>query len=327
MATVTHLYTATIEGVKHYVDEVRSDTYTESAGSCTYRKQFDLQAELPITLNAARTFFALFFRVTNRLQHNGCPIVSLNISHSEEEDLDKLWTAEVEYRGETEDANLEQYKIPYDLRESFETGGGTAHITQAWHTSAQQTGETVYSCDSTDSTIPTTFNGQIGWNGEEAQGCDVIKPAFSFTLHRRVTADEMTTAYRQTLCLLTGCVNDDVYCGFSAGNLLLESVSGTSSAEYKEEDIVIDGEDISWPYRLFYDLTFKFRGGIEYTNFDVGGATIASKKAHQYMWVYSVRQDDSTAGVTLSYPKAVIVNDVYPSADFTLLNIYGEQNP
>lgn len=325
MITVNHLYTGTIDGVTFSIDENRNETYSESKNTCSYHKTYHLQSEQEINISIARNRFVYWIKLANRLTLHGYPITSFNISHGEEEDLDHFYTIELDYGGEAEDLNYEEYKIPYHLQESFETGGGTAHISTAWATSASDIGETVYQVDAD---APSTFNGQIGWNGETAEGVDVIRPAFCFTLHKKVAAEDMTTAYRQTLCLLTGSVNDGAFCGFSAGNLLLESVSGSSSAEYKEEDVTTDpvSGEIVWPPRITYDLAFKFRGGIEFTNFYSGGIQIASKKAHQYLWTYTERQDDSTAGVTLEYPRAVIVNDVYPPGDFTLLNIYGEQD-
>ncbi len=42
--------------------------------------------------------------------------------------------------------------------------------------------------------------------------------------------------------------------------------------------------------------------------------------------MYYEKTDDTAVGVTLDQPKTVVVNDVYPSADFAVLNIYGEQD-
>ena len=323
--TVNHLFDGQILGQDVAIDEARNDSYSESTGSCSYRKSYHLQTPTGITIATARLLFSTFLKAAGRLRYNGFPIKSFNISHNEEEDLDRFFEIELEYEGTVEeDTDFEQYKIPYELNETFETGGGTVHTTQAWFTDSNNTGETVYPVDEEDPG-PSSFGGVIGWNGESAEGVDVIRPAFSFTLHKKVPAAEMTTEYRQLLCLTTGCVNDDTYCGFSAGNLLLESVSGSSSAEYKEEDIQIEEDNISWPPRVYYDLTFKFRGGLSFDDLSVAGITV-SKKAHQYLWIYYEKEDDTAVGVTLDRPKSVIVNDVYPSADFTLLNIYGEQD-
>ena len=323
---VNHLFDGFIEEYELSIDEKREESYSESEGSCSYTKTYHLHSINPISISEARALFTIWLKAAGRTRFHGYPIVSFNLSHADENDLDRLWDIELTYEGKAEDElDYEKYKVQYELQEQFSTGGGTAHITDCW--SNDGGGETVYPVSGV-SNYPTTFNGRIGWNGESCDGVDVIRPAFSFSLHKKVAAEDMTTSYRQTLCLLTGSVNNDTYCGFSAGNLLLESVSGTSSAEYFEEDIQIDSitGDITWEPRVFYDLTFQFKGGMTFTNFDVSGATVAEKKAHQYVWVYTQKSDDSTVGVTLETPICAVVNDVYPEADFTQLNIYGEQD-
>lgn len=332
MTEENHLFEGTIANYNIFIDEQRNESFSESEGQVTYTKNYHLQTEEPVTISVAKSLFILWLKLAGRRRMFGYPISNCNVTHADENDLDVLWNCEVTYTGKSdEEEDYTKYQTPYTLNESFNTSGGTSHITDCqWISDGQNSyepGETVYQCNQS-SPGPSTFNGRIGYNGETCDGCDIVTPSFSFQLHKKLTADEMTSAYRQTLARLTGCVNDDEYCGFTAGNLLLEGVSGTSSAEYREEDVQIDPVtgDVTWLPYITYDLTFSFKGGFEFTNFNVSGATVASKKSFQYMWVYSIKTDDTTVGTTIEEPKCVIVNDVYPSGDFTLLNIYGEQD-
>ena len=172
--------------------------------------------------------------------------------------------------------------------------------------------------------IPYTENES---NGETSEGVDVIRPAFSFTLQKKMTDAELNTvgedgySYKQRVVLLTGTVNDNVFKGWSAGCVLFEGCSASAAAEYHDEDAIPDGEGgYVIPPRVIHTITYKFKCNLTRNALPVAGITVR-KEGFQYLWVYSKKQDDSVTGVTLEYPQTVVVNDVYEKTNFALLEL------
>ena len=99
------------------------------------------------------------------------------------------------------------YRLPGSIRKdplaagessySFDTGGGTQHITQSLSTISKyaKTGETA-----------PDFKGAIGFNGKTMEGVDITVPVFSWSETHVKTPEEVTQAYALTLFDLTGKV-------------------------------------------------------------------------------------------------------------------------
>ena len=200
-----------------------------------------------------------------------------------------LWDGSVRYgerkRPETGDSSF-----------SFDTGGGTQHITQSLETlgSYAPPGKT-----------PPDFQGAIGATGESVEGVDVTVPVYNFSETHYVAAESVTGAYKATLFALTGRVNVAPFRGFAAGEVLFLGASGSKRGE----------ED--------WEITFRFAASPNATGITVGEITGISKRGWDYLWVRYQDAEDSTAKALVKRPVAAYVERVYYDGDFSGLGIGG----
>ena len=101
---------------------------------------------------------------------------------------------------------------------SFDTGGGTTHITQSLQTvgSYAPPGE-----DAPD------FKGAIGVSTDSVDGTDITIPVFNFKETHYIPASLITPAYKIILFQLTGKVNAASFKGFAPGEVLFLGASGS----------------------------------------------------------------------------------------------------
>lgn len=199
-----------------------------------------------------------------------------------------LWEGEVEYAPATQDP------VENESRYTFETGGGTQHITQSLQTIAS------YALPA--ETAPD-FSGAIGVGRDSIEGVDIIKPDFSFSETHWKSDAFVTDAYKQTLFDLTGRVNGDTFKGFEAGEVLFLGASGSRT-----------GADL-------WELTFNFRASKNETALTIGGITIAAKKGWEYLWFRYREKEDAAAKMIVREPLAAYVEQVYEEGNFASIGI------
>jgi hypothetical protein len=175
---------------------------------------------------------------------------------------------------------------------SFDTGGGTQHITQSLSTIAKYAppGQTAPDC-----------KGAIGVSNDSVEGTDITVPVYSFTETHYIPIALVTDQYKATLFLLTGRTNDDTFRGFSAGEVLFLGASGS----------VRGYED--------WEITFRFAASPNVTGLNIGDIVGISKPGWAYTWVSYSDQEDQN--VLVKQPVAVYVEKVYESGDFAGLGI------
>jgi hypothetical protein len=175
---------------------------------------------------------------------------------------------------------------------SFDTGGGTTHITQSLGTVA------AYAAPGR--TAPN-FRGAIGVNNDSVEGTDITIPVYNFKETHYLPAGWVTPAYKATLFYLTGKVNGGPFKGFAPGEVLFLGASGSQRGF----------ED--------WEITFNFAASPNVTGLTVGQITGIVKKGWEYLWV---RYEDAVDADTLvKQPVAAYVEQVYPYGDFSLLGI------
>ena len=177
---------------------------------------------------------------------------------------------------------------------SFDTGGGTQHITQAKqhiHT---------YSLEATDPDL----GGAIGYDGQDVQGCDITVPVYNFSETHYLAAETVTDAYKGALFALTGKVNSDTFRGCAAGEVLFLGASGTQRQG-----------DNAW------EITFRFAASPNATDLVVGPIAGIAKKGWEYLWVQYEDYADNTAKALIKRPHRVYVERVYDLAAFSGLGI------
>jgi hypothetical protein len=175
---------------------------------------------------------------------------------------------------------------------SFETGGGTQHITQSL--------ETLQKKAPPDITAPD-FQGAIGVTGDAIEGTDIVVPVYTFTETHYIANSAVTGAYKAALFALTGRVNGATFRGFEAGEVLFLGASGSKRG----------AED--------WEITFRFAASPNVTGIEIGEITGIDKRGWDYLWVRYV--DDEHADTLVKRPASAYVERVYEDGDFSNLGI------
>jgi len=174
---------------------------------------------------------------------------------------------------------------------SFDTGGGSQHITQAIKTIKR------YGPGAAD------MGGAIGFDGENVQGVDITVPVFTFSETHYLPDSVVTLAYKAKLFYATGKVNKTMFRGFAAGEVLFLGASGSKRGS----------ED--------WEITFKFAVQPNQTDFDIGDINNVDKKGWEYLWVRYAPEVDSEKKVLIKKPVAVYVEQVYKTLNFSTLGV------
>lgn len=175
---------------------------------------------------------------------------------------------------------------------SFDTGGGTQHITQSL--------ETIQRKAPPGKTAPD-FQGAVGVSHDSVEGTDITVPIYNFTETHYIPVASVTGAYKAALFALTGRTNTGTFRGFAIGEVLFLGASGSQR-----------GED-DW------EITFRFAASPNVAGLTVGTITGINKKGWEYLWVRYADAEDQN--VLIKRPIAAYVERVYESGDFAGLGI------
>ena len=177
---------------------------------------------------------------------------------------------------------------------TFDTGGGTQHITVSRRTVQVRVapGE-----------IAPDFQGAIGVNGDQIEGTDVTVPVYQFTETHYIDDAVVTPAYKAALFYLTGRVNNAPFKGFASGEVLFLGASGSKRGF---------GD---------WEITFRFAASPNVTNLKVGSITGINKEGWHYLWVAFADAEDGNAKTLVKRPVAAYVEQVYEYGDFSALGI------
>lgn len=182
---------------------------------------------------------------------------------------------------------------------SFDTGGGTQHITQ----SIETIGAYAADGDAPD------FGGAIGVTHDSVEGVDITIPVYQFSETHYLPASVVTNAYKGTLFYLTGKVNSAYFRGCQAGECLFLGASGSRRQMGENPN---DGD---------WEITFKFAASPNAVNLQIGDIVVASKKGWEYLWVRYEDSEDDAANVLVKKPTAAFVEKVYEEGDFSVLGL------
>jgi len=204
-----------------------------------------------------------------------------------------LWLGTVRYV-EPDPAEEDPEEILVTI--SFDTTGGTQHITHSLNTTSfAAPGETA-----------PDFKGGIGVTRDSVEGVDITVPAFNFQVNKKYPEGQnpdLSTLYQKTGKTNNGPVTftDSVtglVLNFAAGELLFLGASGGR------------GEDARW------DVTFALAASPNATNLTLGPITGINKKGWEYLWVRYEDAEDTTAKALVKRPVAVYVEKVYEETSF-----------
>jgi hypothetical protein len=200
--------------------------------------------------------------------------------------------------GDGGDASKQGDGKPQSWEFSFDTSGGTHKLFQSYATRSYVTSE----LDRVD------LGGQIGVEGDKAEGVEVQIPAFAFSLKTSVKPP-LNTAWLQALYRITGAINSSrvvinvrgTPLVFEAGELLCQGASGSVNQE---------GD---------WDLTLKLAASQNDSTLVIGTITGIVKRGWEYLWVRS--EVKTVSNVLVPDPIEVYVERVHPELDFnTVIN-------
>ncbi len=177
---------------------------------------------------------------------------------------------------------------------SFDTGGGTQHITQSL--------STVSKYAPAGKTAPD-FKGAVGVTHESVEGVDITVPVYNFSETHYLDDSVVTAAYKVTLFSLTGKVNNAVFKGMAAGECLFLGASGSKRGASD------------------WEITYKFAASPNKTGMTIGDIVNIAKKGWEYLWVRYADAEDVNAKAIVKKPMAVYVEKVYDEGNLSLLGI------
>ena len=175
---------------------------------------------------------------------------------------------------------------------TFDTGGGSTHITQSIATVARY---------APPSKTAPDFKGALGVTHDSVEGTDITVPIYSFAETHYLPIAAVTGGYKATLFFLTGKVNSGSFKGFTPGEVLF---LGASGAQRGSDD---------------WEITFRFSASPNATGLVIGDITGINKKGWEYLWVRYADAEDQN--VLVKQPIAVYVERVYDEANFASLGI------
>lgn len=220
---------------------------------------------------------------------------------------DDAWQVSIAY--EKQGAEDDDQRDPLKRSRSFDTSGGSQHITQAAGGTVTTSGGTTVTQGSERRYPPGTapsMNNAIGVDGSSVNGVDIVAPALTWTETYDVPHQYVTANYIKSLAALTGTVNNSAFRSFAAGEVLFMGCNG--SQEW-------DDQRGNGPWTLSY----KFVASPNVTAQTIGDISGIEKKGHEYLWV---RYEDTVSSNELvKKPKFVYVNKVYRDGNFSGLGI------
>lgn len=208
-----------------------------------------------------------------------------------------LWKGIVPYYSPSSPSYAPEGYIPEtgDWNYSFNTGGGTRHITQSLWTRKRFT--------TTAGDQGPDYKGAIGVTSSGVAGCDVRSSAFAFSLVTHPDDDQIDMEYLKLLSDLTGTVNENEYQGWDPGELLLVGARGQKRR------------------RGDWEIEYEFAVSRNLEDFYVGDIHVDWKYGWEYMWIVYDYGDDEVNHILLQKPVQVILEGVYFFRDFSQLKI------
>jgi len=202
-----------------------------------------------------------------------------------------MWHIDVKYIGRTGPG----YRIRYD------TTGGTAHITQA-KDHIEDYGR--------ENETPPDHGGAINVKEDgRPEGVDIVVPSFKWTEEHTLPVSLAGWAYSQVLADMSGKVNNTMFRGFPAGQVLFSGATGAYSSEADEE------------YEIQITYNFERQHDLDEVAYDE--VMDVSKTGWEYLWFEHEQDDDDDANMLKSPLIAVHREEIYESADFGDLGIGG----
>lgn len=220
-----------------------------------------------------------------------------------------VWEVTVEYGlGEREsqsppgeNSNHKDKQDALGMESTFDTSGGTLHITQSIFTHHK------YKAMGDARGFLGGAQGAIGLSKSGVAGVDVVVPKFTWTETWKFPADAINWGYAIQLRDMTGKVNSGKFRGADAGEVLFAGATGAP-----------DGTD---KYRVTYTFHAEknrtVANGDPINDFPAFGPV--EKDGWDYLWV--AYEDGAGADWKAPVPRNIFVEQVYYQDDFSKIGI------
>ena len=206
-----------------------------------------------------------------------------------------------------------------DSSYSFDTGGGTQHITQSLGTVGAWGAPGIF---------PPNFHGAIGATQDSIEGVDITVPIYNFSETHYIDAAFVTGAYKAALFYLTGTVNNGPFRGFAAGEVLFLGAAGSVRGQENWEVAYrfaaspnVMGLSVGSIGGINKRLSFEDQAQQHTRGLSVGSIGGINKRGWDYLWVRYADIEDPAAKMLVKRPLAVYVEQVYPFTNFLGLGI------
>lgn len=197
----------------------------------------------------------------------------------------ELWDVTVQY------GQLDAGENPELMTFTFDTTGGTAHVTQSKGTRSY-------------GSSPPDFKGAIGVTKDSVEGVEIVIPSLKFSETHPIPLGMVTTGWVNTIAGITGSVNNSLWRNYPAYSVLFLGARGGSSSGSSTVPV-----------------TFDFEVGVNASDLTVGGVGGVVKRAWEYLWAFYQDEEDTGAKKRLKKPKWIFVEEVYNSTGFGALGI------
>ncbi len=221
--------------------------------------------------------------------------------------IEGAWAGAKELRGkwhedcweiECEHSTKEKYFNAEYADVSFTTTCETEHITRSLGTKRAIPCEPGYS--------PVDYDGGIGYNGENYEGTDVIRPTITLTQDRMISCDVVTDAWMAQMAALSGRINDRTWRGFKPGDVLFTGITNASLQRLSLKD---------GGYFPYWKVTYEFKIRFSMLDVTVGSSVPFDKPGWDCLWVLNKKRKIS--GSVVDVPVQANIEQVYPTANFS----------
>jgi hypothetical protein len=215
----------------------------------------------------------------------------------------ELFEVEADY-GPADDEDSQEEPETGGSEESFDTSGGTQHITTAIARKfGKGKGPGGPIADAPDN--GKAINVRRSGTEVRVDGVDIVVPTLKLVRTHYLPASIVTSDYIKTLARLTGKTNKDPWKGFAAGELLFLGAQGQRRGR---------GD---WAVTFTHDASENITGmSVGEGTYEISGI---DKRGWEYFWV----EWQTTAGSTslVPQPRYAYVDQVYREGDYALLGI------
>lgn len=205
------------------------------------------------------------------------------------------WDVEVDYIRE-EDTEPE---VGAEPSYSFDTAGGTQHISQSLETVARYSKYGEGAAYDFEKAINVSGQG----DQQTVEGVDIGMGSYEWEETHYLPNTMVTRTYKGNLFRSTYKTNAAPFRGMETGEILFRGARGGKRG----------AED--------WEISFRFAASENQTNVVVGDITVAAVKGWEYLWVFYEMTEHGTPKKLLSTPVCAYVEKVYQAADLSALGI------